>query len=415
MIAPPGDKSVSHRALLLAAMTDGSCRLTGVLASHDTRATAAALRAMGVRASQLTGTRAVVVHGGGLRPLRPPRKPISCRNSGTTARLLMGLVAAHRFRVRLTGDRSLSRRPMERVASPLRTMGARITLAPGGRLPAVVEGAPLSPIRYASPVPSAQLKTALMLAGLAGGVQVTVNEPVSSRDHTERLLAFLGVRLLREGTGITLAPPARLPAFDGAVPGDISSAAYLVGAAVLAEEGELAVRAVGINPTRSGFLDALERMGARLDFENRDSTLGEPVATIVARPARLRAIEVEPHDVPRMVDEIPLLACLAARAEGTSCFRGVGELRVKESDRLALIARNLASLGVRAHSESDNLYVEGTDRPLRGRIVTEADHRLAMSFTVLGTAPGCHIEVDNSRCVAVSYPGFHDDLARVLS
>lgn len=414
-ISPPGDKSVSHRVLIIAALSEGPCRVGGVLAAGDTRATAAALRSLGVRVTQLVEGRHVIVHGGGLRPFRQPRGPIRCHNSGTTARLLMGALAAHRLSVRLVGDRSLSKRPMERVASPLRTMGARITLAPGGRLPALVEGGPLTPVRYASPVSSAQVKTALLLAGLSGGVQVTVSEPVVSRDHTERLLALLGARLMRDGGSVTLAPPARLFPFEGTVPGDISSAAYLIGAAVLATAGELVVKFVGVNPTRTGFLDALERMGASLDIEDVDAALGEPVATIVARPARLSAVQVEPRDVPRMVDEIPLLACLAARAEGTSVFRGIGELRVKESDRLALIAKNLTKLGVRAHSEGDTLYVEGTDRPPRGLVETAGDHRLAMAFTVLGTLPGARVKVDDQSCVAVSYPRFFADLKAVLS
>jgi 3-phosphoshikimate 1-carboxyvinyltransferase len=412
-LAVPGDKSITHRALMLAALTDGRCRLNGALVAGDTRATAACLRALGVKVSLLK-TDEVVIQGGGLRPFRRPARTLDCANSGTTARLLMGLLSAHRFRAGLTGDASLRRRPMARIADPLRVMGATITLK-DGHLPAMVTGGALKPFDYSSPVASAQVKTAILFAGLAGGVRVSVTEPVRSRDHTERLLAMLGATCMASGVFVALAPPDSLPAFAGRVPGDISSAAYLVAARILAKKGALAVSGVGVNPTRTGFLHAVRRMGAKVREESLSESLGEPVATLVARPAPvLRAIEIEPDEVPSLVDEIVLLACLASRAEGTSVFRGVGELRVKESDRLALVAKNLAALGVRAHSEDDTLWVEGTDAPPVGRVVTAGDHRLAMSFAVLGTVKGAKIAIDNRRCVGVSYPAFFRDLKKAL-
>ncbi len=410
-VTVPGDKSITHRALMLAALTGGACELRGALAARDTRATAAALRALGVKVGPLGKT--VRVTGRGLRPFAAPSGPLDCRNSGTTARLLMGLLAAHDFPAVLTGDRSLRRRPMARVAEPLARMGAGVTTT-DGRLPVTVRGGALQPLDYRSPVASAQVKTAVLFAGLAGGVRVSVEEPFGSRDHTERLLALLEAKVTREGARVTLEPPAALPSFAGDVPGDVSSAAYLVAAAVLAAGGELWVRGVGVNPTRTGFLDALARMGATVEQTERWLSLGEPAAALVARPAALRAIEVRPEEVPRMVDEIPLLACLAARAEGTSVFRGVGELRVKESDRLALVARNLAGLGARAQSEGDTLWVEGTDAPLQGRVETDGDHRLAMAFAVLNVVPGAQIAIDDMDCVAVSYPDFVRDLVSIL-
>lgn len=413
-VVVPGDKSVTHRALILAALSAGTCRLTAALAAEDTRASAAALRRLGVRVSPIAEGRAVTVAGRGLRGLRPAAIPLDCRNSGTTARLLLGALAGHRFESRLTGDRSLRRRPMARVTEPLRLMGAAITASAGERLPLTVRGAALAPLEWRSPVASAQVKTALFLAGLVAGVAVTVSEPVLSRDHTERLLARLGVRVEVERATTTVRPLAVLPAFEGEVPGDVSSAAYLVAAAVLAEAGEVVVRGVGVNPTRTGFLRVLERMGAAVEMADRRTSLGEPAATLVARPARLRAATVAPEEIPSMVDEVPLLACLASRAEGTSVFRGVGELRVKESDRLALVASNLAALGVAAHSEGDTLYVEGGEAPPRGRVTTAGDHRLAMAFAVLGTAAGAAVELDDRGCVAVSYPRFFRDLARVV-
>ncbi len=415
----PGDKSITHRALLVAALADGRCSFTGALAAADTRATAAALRALGVAVGPLAEGRAVSVAGGGAAGLRPFRAPaagraLDCRNSGTTARLLLGLLAGHPFTARLVGDRSLSRRPMARVTEPLRAMGATIAAAEGERLPVTITGGRLSPLAWTSPVASAQVKTALLLAGVVGGVSVSVTEPVTSRDHTERLLRLVGVGLDLEGTTVALRPPERIPAFGGEIPGDISSAAYLVAAGVLAESGEVVVRGVGINPTRTGFLRVLERMGAPPAVEDRTLSLGEPAASLIARPAPLRAVAVEPGEVPSMVDEIPVLACLASRAAGTSVFRGVGELRVKESDRLALVAANLSALGVAARTEGDTLFVEGTDRPPRGRVVTAGDHRLAMAFAVLQTVPGAELELDDTRCVAISYPAFFRDLARVV-
>ena len=413
-ITVPGDKSITHRALLLASLTKGRCRLRAPLAAGDTRSTASVLRRLGVHVGALADGRAVVVTGGGLHPFRPADGVLDCGNSGTTARLVLGTLAGHAFEASLTGDASLRRRPMARVTEPLRAMGADIRAADGERLPLTVRGGALAPLAWRSPVASAQVKTALLLAGLVGGVRVSVTEPVISRDHTERLLRLLGVRLTVEGTTTSLEPAEELPAFDGDIPGDISSAAYLLGAGVLAEAGEVVVRNVGINPTRCGFLRALERMGAAVEVIDRWVSLGEPGATLVARPAPLSFVVVEPHEIPSMVDEVPLLACLASRAEGLSVFRGVGELRVKESDRLALVAANLAALGVAARAEGDTLFVEGGAAPPRGRVITAGDHRLAMAFAVLRAVPGAEVELDDEGCAAVSYPNFFRDLARVL-
>ncbi len=415
-VVVPGDKSITHRALFLAALSSGRCRFAGALAAGDTRSTAAALRRLGVTVGRLGDGLAVTVDGRGLRPFRPSAGPLDCRNSGTTARLLLGLLAGHAFDARVTGDRSLRRRPMARVTEPLRAMGAAITAAEGERLPLAIRGGALRPLAWKSPVASAQVKTAVLYAGLVGCVPVSVEEPVISRDHTERLLRLLGVPVTVEGTTTAVAPVASLPAFDGEIPGDISSAAYLVAAGLLAEAGEVVVKGVGVNPTRTGFLRALERMGAGVEIRDRWVSLGEPGATLVARPSKLAPVVVEPEEIPSMVDEVPLLACLASRAEAgwTSVFRGVGELRVKESDRLALVASNLAALGVAARTEGDTLFVEGGRKPPRGRVVTAGDHRLAMAFAVLGTVPGAEVELDDSRSVAISYPGFFRDLGSVL-
>lgn len=414
-IAVPGDKSITHRALLLAALADGSSSFTGALAAGDTRATAACLRALGVDVGRFAAGKAITVEGRGLQPFRAPRRILDCRNSGTTARLLMGLLAGHPFTATLSGDASLRRRPMERIAAPLRDMGASITTAAGGRLPATVQGGALQPLDYQSPVASAQVKTALLFAGLTGRTRIAVTEPHTSRDHTERLLIMLGVRCTVRGTRVEMEPPESLPALAGRIPGDISSAAYLIAAGLLADEGQLSVMGVGVNPTRAGFLRVLERMGAVIERAGDRTELGEPVATLTTSPASLRSVTVEPDEIPSAVDEVPLLACLASRAVGTSVFKGVGELRVKESDRLALVAQNLRAVGTEARAEGDTLYVEGSEAPPRGTVVTAGDHRLAMAFAVLGTVRGAAVAIDDRDCVAVSYPAFFADLARVVT
>jgi 3-phosphoshikimate 1-carboxyvinyltransferase len=336
---------------------------------------------------------------------------LDCGNSGTTTRLLLGLLAGHRFAATLTGDGSLRRRPMRRVTLPLSRMGARFTERGGDGLPLTVQGASLVPLRYEMPVSSAQIKSALLLAGLAGGVEVELREPHGrSRDHSERLLRAFGYTVAEEGGWIRFAPDGRIEPFEIQVPGDPSSAAFLVGAALLAEAGELTIAGVGVNPTRTGFLTVLERMGAMVTAEATSERFGEPVADLVVRPAALRATEVLAGEIPGLIDEIPLLAVLATRAEGTTVFRQVGELRVKESDRLSLVAHNLRSVGCRAEVSGDDLHVEGGTEPPRGPVRTAGDHRIAMAFAVLGTLPGARVRVDDMACAAVSFPRFPETL-----
>lgn len=405
----PGDKSITHRALLLGAMARGRTHVGGALTSLDARSSARVLRQLGARISSLRPGSVVAVTGRGR--LSRPADALDCGNSGTTTRLLLGLLAGHRFGATLTGDASLRRRPMRRVTLPLAQMGARFVERAGDGLPLTVRGGPLVPLSYELPVSSAQIKSALLLAGLAGGVEVALREPHGrSRDHTERLLRTFGYRV-EEGDGwIRLAPTGRLEPFEMQVPGDPSSAAFLAGAAALAEGGELRVAGVGVNPTRTGFLAVLARMGARVSVEDMTEHFGEPVASLVVRPAALRATEVAPGEVPGLIDEIPLLAVLASRAEGTTVFRQVGELRVKESDRLGLIAENLRSLGGVAEISGDDLYVEGAGRPPRGTVRSADDHRLAMAFAVLGTVAGARVRVDDMACAAVSFPRFREAL-----
>lgn len=408
----PGDKSISHRALIVSALAAGTSRVRGLLLSDDVRSTAGVLRAMGAAIPELGDD--VVVTGG---PLRAPAGDLDCGNSGTTARLVAGVVAAHDFSARFVGDASLSRRPMRRVAEPLARMGAAFDFEGGGAtLPMTVHGAALDDVEWESPVPSAQVKSALLLAGLLAGKQVVVREPQRSRDHTERMLAARGVEVWVNESAVMLLPGQRLAAADVAVPGDPSSAAFLVALAALAGAGELRVADVCVNPTRVGFLLALKGMGADVAVEDERIVGGEPVGTIVARASALRAVAPDPALVPAMIDELPLLAVLAARAEGETTIAGAGELRVKESDRIAAVVAGLRAVGADAEERPDGLVVRG--RPgfvPAGRVVTHGDHRIAMAFAVLGLATGGAVEVDDPACVAVSYPTFWDDVARLTA
>jgi 3-phosphoshikimate 1-carboxyvinyltransferase len=401
----PGDKSLTHRALYLAALAPGRSRLEGVLTSLDARSTAAAVRRLGADVSPLRSGRVVEVRGG---RWRRPEEEIHCGNSGTTVRLGMGLLAAHPFAVTLTGDRSLRRRPMRRAAEPLIAMGAQVVLPERDGLPLTIRGGSLRPLVWELPVSSAQLKGAILLAGMAGRVPVRVREPAGrSRDHTERMLRAFGFTVTDEPDGwIGFAPTGRLAPFETEIPGDISSAAFLLGAATLAEGGELRLENVGVNPTRTGMLTVLGRMGGRVAVEHLREFVGEPVADLVVWPSSLRATVVRPREIPGLIDEIPMLAVLASRAEGTTVFEEVGELRVKESDRLALIAANLRAVGVDAVAEGADLFVTGTARPPAGRVTTAGDHRIAMAFAVLGKVRGARVRVDDMACADVSFPGF---------
>jgi 3-phosphoshikimate 1-carboxyvinyltransferase len=411
-VTVPGDKSISHRALIFAALATDVSRIDGILDSADVRSTAGVLRALGVDVPAIAPV--MSVRGVGLRGLRVARHPLDCGNSGTTTRLVAGVLAACPFASDFVGDASLSRRPMARVAEPLRAMGARVTLSAGGTLPMRVEGGELHGITWHSSVASAQVKSAILLAGLVAGVPVTVMEPTPSRDHTERFLEALG-----GGTG----GAASLRSFALAVPGDPSSAAFFAAFAAIGDGQHgtvVELTNVLASPTRDGFLRALSRMGARVESDQPLITdAGEAVTTYRVSGGRLTGITVGggtggANDVTAMIDEIPLLACVAAVADGETRVTGASELRVKESDRIASTVANLRAIGAEAEELRDGLVVRGDpERPLRGRVITHGDHRIAMAFAVLGSRPGNAIEVDDPACVGVSYPGFWDDLRRV--
>lgn len=424
VVRPPGDKSISHRVLMLAPLAEGPSRVRGLLDADDVRATADAMRALGAAVPE-DWTGEVVLPGRG-DGFRDPGDPLDCGNSGTTARILCGLVAGLGRAAVLDGDASLRSRPMDRVVYPLQAMGAGIEyLDREGRLPLRLEGRATGSLRALTHTPrvaSAQVKSSLLLAGLAAGVRIEVREPGRSRDHTERLVEAMGAPVAygAEGEGARAALEAagsggrhRLDPLDLRVPADPSSAAFLAAAALLGA-GPLRIEGIGLNATRTGYLEVMRRMGGRIEVEEHGREAGEPVGDLVARASELRGFEVGPAEVPRLLDEVPVLAVLAARAEGTSSIRGASELRVKESDRLALLASNLERLGVDCREREDGLDVVGTSRRLSGRVRTGGDHRMAMAFGVLAAA-GHEVEVDDPDCVRVSYPGYWDDLARLGS
>ncbi len=417
----PGDKSIAHRALILACLANGQSRIRNLPASADVTSTRTALAALG---SVIQDAPDDVVLITGPTGWTPTRLPIDCGNSGTTVRLLTGLLVGLGIPASITGDGSLRRRPMDRVVYPLQSMGGGITYSGDqGRLPIELKArttGSLRVLRFRGRVASAQVKSALLLAGLAAGNEVEIREPGMSRDHTERMLKGLGVEIefgpLDDGSArvrlVDPRKPVQLPGFDLTIPGDLSSAAFLIAAGLLNGRA-VHIDGAGLNDTRSGFLKVLSRMGAEVRQQVVETRLGEPVGTLGVIPGRLGPFEIDAAEVPALVDEIPVLAVLAARAHGTSRISGAGELRLKESDRLAMLATNLGALGVECEEHPDGLIIEGSRRPLRGTVRTGGDHRIAMAFGALGTDPACAIQVDDEACVAVSYPGFWSALGQV--
>ena len=412
----PGDKSISHRAVLFAAMAEGTSRLTGVLDSADVRSTIAAVVALGAEVVVTPGRDEgldLTVTGWGTSGPREPAAPIDCGNSGTTCRLLMGILAPWSITVVLDGDTSLRKRPMRRVTDPLTSMGAAFRSS-DGHLPMTVKGAPLRALRYESAVASAQVKTAVLLAGLGSQGVTTVIEAACSRDHTERLLPAFGVAVGRDAGTLScwVSGPAELTAADVAVPADPSSAAFIVGAALLVPGSEVTLRDVALNPTRIGFLRVLERMGARVRMTIERAAGAEPTGSLVVTySGDLKATNVLPDEVPSLVDEVPLLAVVACAAHGTTRFEGVGELRVKESDRLSAIAHGLTSLGATVRAGDDWLEVDGPAALHGARLSSLGDHRLAMAWAVAALACDSPVEIPMWDAVNVSYPGFAHDLA----
>ena len=400
----PGDKSISHRALILGGLANGETHISGLLEGDDVLRTANAVRVLGARVERI-GKGAWRVVGGNWRS---SDRPIDCGNSGTGARLLMGAVAGLPIKVSFVGDASLSRRPMGRVLDPLRVMGARILAADGDRMPVTIQGGGLSGISFVNEKASAQVKSAILFAGLHALGDVEVIEPVPSRDHSENMLRAFGCDLEVTGNAIRLGAKRELRGVNVAVPADPSSAAFALVAALICHGSSITTRGVMLNPHRTGLLTALGEMGAALDYGNRRTVGGEAVADILAQTSVLHGVEVPPERAPSMIDEYPILAVAAAFAQGRSVMHGLAELRVKESDRLAAIVAGLNACGIEASEQGDSLIVEGCGGTVPGGATIDAnhDHRLAMAFLVLGLGSDAPVTVTGAETIATSFPDF---------
>ncbi|MXO83842.1 3-phosphoshikimate 1-carboxyvinyltransferase [Altererythrobacter aestiaquae] len=423
-IRVPGDKSISHRSLMFGALAVGETKVSGLLEGHDVIATADALRAMGATIDR-TGEGEWSIHGVGVGGLLQPKQALDMGNSGTSTRLLMGLIASHGITASFVGDASLSARPMGRVIEPLSQMGASFTSSPGGTLPLMMTGSlPAVPITYRLPVASAQVKSAVLLAGLNTPGITTVIEPVPTRDHSERMLKGFGAELtvveVDEERHISIHGDAELSPQTITVPGDPSSAAFFIVAALITEGSDLLIENVGLNATRAGLITVLQQMGGDIELVNQREVGGEPVADLRVKHSRLTGIEVDPAIAPSMIDEFPVLFVAASLAKGRTTTSGLDELRVKESDRLAAMAAALKASGAIVEELEDGLIIEGSDgTPLRGTkdeaIITHLDHRIAMSMAVAGLASKSGVEVDDTRPIATSFPTFEELLRKASS
>jgi 3-phosphoshikimate 1-carboxyvinyltransferase len=407
----PGDKSISHRAVMLAALSNGVCVVKGFLPSEDCLCTVAAMRALGVEIENADET-TLIIHGK-RRVFTAPQHDIDCGNSGTTMRLLAGLLSGQPFRSRLTGDPSLSKRPMRRVMEPLARMGAKITAeGKDGRPPLLIDGSELKPIEYVSPVASAQVKSAILLAGMFARGKTSVTEPIQSRDHTERMLEYFLVRPQKHELTVALHGGQTTESRDFQIPGDISSAAFWLVAAAAQPRSHLLVKNVGLNETRTGVLAVLLRMGAQVR-EIVENEQAEPIGVIEVRGARLKATDIGGKEIPNVIDELPILAVAAALALGTTTISDAAELRVKETDRLAAIATNLRAMGGQVQETEDGLIITG-GIPLHGaRVDSFGDHRIAMAFAIAGLFAEGETIVTNTECVNTSYPGFFQALENI--
>jgi 3-phosphoshikimate 1-carboxyvinyltransferase len=412
-ITVPGDKSISHRSIMLGSLAGGTTRITNFLRGEDNFSTMGAFRAMGVPIEDDGQT--VTVHGVGLHGLKEPGDLLDCGNSGTTIRLMTGLLSGQSFFSVLTGDQYLRKRPMKRVTEPLRRMGALIAGRGNGTLaPLAITGSVLSGICYDSPIASAQVKSSLMLAGLYAHGETSITEPTLSRDHSERMFRYFGANLATSGTTVTLRGGQELQGREINVPGDISSAAFFLVAALVVPGSELLICNVGVNPTRTGVIDILQAMGGDIVLQNQREVSGEPVADLLVRSSRLKGIEIGGDVVPRAIDEFPVICVAAALAEGITTLRDARELRVKETDRIAAIAAGLRTMGSGQIVETDDgMVIEGVEKLQGGMGQSFGDHRIAMSLSVAALACRSQVTVDDVACVATSFPGFFELLNKV--
>ena len=412
-ISVPGDKSMSHRSIMLGSIANGNTIVRGVLRGEDNLATMVALRAMGVDINDDGQT--LIIHGRGLHGLTEPSDVIDCGNSGTTMRLLSGLLAGQNFFSALTGDQYLRKRPMKRVIEPLSRMGAKILGRSGGAFaPLAINGGSLDAIGYDSPVSSAQIKSAIMLAALYANGETSVREPSPSRDHSERMFNLFEASLKIFHNGVTVTGGCELRGQEVTIPGDISSAAFFIVAALITPDSELLIRNVGVNPTRTGIIDILKSMGGKIALLNEREVSAEPVADILVSSSNLKGISISGDLVPRAIDEFPAICVAAAYAEGTTSIRGAHELRVKETDRISAMALNLRELGVDVSEHDDGMDITGVDRLEGGAVKSCGDHRIAMSLSVAGLAAADCVTVHDIDCTATSFPNFYPLLEQLI-
>ncbi len=410
-VTVPGDKSISHRAVMFAALSEGKSSIFNFLKSEDCLNTKKAFLQLGIKFS--TRGKALIIYGQGLHGLKAARKPIDCGNSGTTMRLISGILAGQRFTSVLTGDKYLRRRPMKRVITPLRAMGAKIEAVHDELAPLKIYGGYLQGIEYTLPVASAQVKSCILLAGLYADGKTSVVEPVPARDHTEKMIAYLGANIKKQGRKITVQGNTGLQSKKIIVPGDISSAAFLLVAASIIPGSRILIRKVGINPTRNGIITILQKMGARIKVKNKRNFGAEPVADLEVSSSNLRGITIDGPIIPNIIDEIPILSVAAAMARGKTVIRGAKELRVKETDRIRSIASQLRKMGVKIEERKDGMVIYGPAQ-LKGAVVESfGDHRTAMSLAVAALAAAGKTVIKDTECINTSFPGFEKLLRKI--
>ena len=406
-----GDKSISHRALMIGAIAEGTTEIANLNSGKDVQSTISCLLRLGVKIENENDR--TIVHGRGLSGLAKPNGTLDVGNSGTTIRLLSGILAGQEFSTNITGDDSIQKRPMARIAQPLRKMGAQIDAVADDFAPLSIKGGKLTPIDYTLPVASAQVKSCLLLAGLYSEGVTKILEPAESRDHTERMLSFFEGRVEKNGSGISVKGPARLKGQNISVPGDLSSAAFFIAAAVLVKNSEIVLESIGINPTRTAFLDLLINMGANIEMSNSKEVNNEPVADIQVKSSALKGVTISGETIPGLIDEIPILAILATQADGITKILDAQELRHKESDRLRTVASNLKEMGAHVEENIDGLTIKGPVQLKASELDSFHDHRIAMSFAVAGLIAPSKSVINNAECVDVSCPGFYQELARL--
>ena len=412
-LSVPGDKSISHRGVMFGSIAKGTTELTGFLDGADCRSTIACFRAMGIKIEQVKDH--VMIHGNGLHGLQAPTSMLDVGNSGTTTRLISGILSAQNFTSELNGDASIQKRPMKRIMDPLSQMGASIVSLKGnGCAPLRITGQPLHGIHYNSPVASAQVKSCILLAGLYADGETSVTEPAISRNHTELMLGGFGATIRSEGNTAIIQPAKELYGQQIAIPGDISSAAYFIAAGLIAEDADILITNVNTNPTRAGIIQVAKAMGGKITLENERIVSGEPVADLHVTSSTLHGCEISGDIIPTLIDEIPVIAVMASAAVGTTTIRDAAELKVKESDRIASVTENLSAMGCDITPTEDGMIIEGGKALHGATIHTYLDHRIAMAFTVASLLTEEEVTLDHPECVTISYPEFYQDFQKIM-